>query len=99
MKNEIVNAIKSEKVLAKHIYHHHWVSGSSTLVYPITLWSRNVEIQVDTDKNLFNGCIKRILERFPNLFSNGYFWKSDGSCPSHVTLMYTEYAMKELSAE
>ena len=74
-KDEIVNAIKGDKTLAKHIYKHTWISGSSTTIYPITLWLTDVCIQLDTHKNLFKKCIERILAKYPNLFKDGYFCK------------------------
>lgn len=85
-KDEIVNAIKGDKTLAKHIYKHTWISGSSTTIYPITLWLTDVCIQLDTDKNLFKKCIERILAKYPNLFKDGYFCKNDGSCPAELNL-------------
>ena len=98
-KDEIVNAIKGDKTLAKHIYKHTWISGSSTTIYPITLWLTDVCIQLDTHKNLFKKCIERILAKYPNLFKNGYFCKNDDSCPAEVKLIYTDKTMRRLQEE
>lgn len=98
-KDEIVNAIKGDKTLAKHICKYTWLSGSSTYVYPITLWPRDVCIQLDTSKNLFKKCIERILAKYPNLFKDGYFCKNDGYCPAGVKLIYTDETMRRLQEE
>lgn len=80
--NEIVNAIKSEHIITRHIYKHHWISGSSTIVYPITILEDRVNIQLDTDHNVFEDAISRVLSKHHDLFTEGYFCKGDGSCPS-----------------
>ena len=90
IQDQIVAAIKNEQVIAKHIDPQHWISGSSTLVYPITLWPEKVCIQMDTDHNYFEKAIKRVLDKNKDLFKNGWFWKSDGSCPNTITIYCTE---------
>jgi len=37
---------------------------------------------MDTDRNYFNGAIKRVTEKHKDMFSAGYFCKGDGSRPS-----------------
>lgn len=88
--NEIVSAIYSEKTLAKHIYKSTWLSGSSTTVYPIEIYERDVCIQLDTHKNVFKKCIEKIIANYPHLFNDGYFCKLDGSCPSEIRFCYTD---------
>lgn len=99
IQDQIVAAIKNEKVIAKHIDHHHWISGSSTVVYPIALWHERVCIQMDTDHNYFEKAIKRVLDKNKDFFKNGWFWKSDGSCPSELTLIYTPETAEGLKNE
>ena len=89
-KDEIVAAIRNDKTLAKHILKYSWLSGSSTEVSPITLWRKQVDIQLDTCKNIYKKTIKRIIANNPNLFYDGYFQKNDGSCPATITLLYTD---------
>ena len=93
---QIVAAIKGEKTIAKHIYPYHWTSGSSTTVYPITLWQRNVEIQIDTKKNVFDKAIARVIAKYPNLFQSGHFNKTDDSCPAYISFQYTDETMENL---
>lgn len=92
----IVAAIKGERTLAKHIYKHVWTSGSTTEVYPITLWERSVDVQMDTHRNYFDKAIARVLAKHSDLFSNGYFCKNDDSCPAEVRFIYTEETKKSL---
>ena len=99
IQDQIVAAIKNEQVIAKHIDHHHWISGSSTVVYPITLWERSVCIQLNTNRNYFEKAIKRVLDKNKDLFKGGWFWKSDGSCPSELTLIYTPETAEGLKNE
>ena len=93
---QIVSAINGEKVIAKHIYHYHWISGSSTVVYPITLWEKKVVIQIDTKKNVFKKAIERVVNKHPNLFTIGYFDKNDDSCPAEIGFRYTDETMENL---
>ena len=94
----IVAAIKEEPIIAKHIFQHHRISVSSTEVYPITLWERNVDVQMDTHRNYFDKAIARVLAKHSDLFSDGYFCKNDDSCPAEVRLVYTEETKKNLLA-
>ena len=87
---EIVAAIRSDKTLAKHIIDYTWISGENTEVHPITVWARTICIQVDTHKNVFEKCIKRIIERYDHLFKDGYFSKNDDSCPAEVEFVYND---------
>jgi hypothetical protein len=87
---EIESAIFADATLTRHLCKHVWLSGCSTMVYPITIWAKSVEIQLDTHKNLFGKCIKRILDKNKHLFKSGWFWKGDGSCPSTITFQYTD---------
>ena len=95
----IVEAIKSDKVIAKHIFTHHWTSGSSTEVYPITMWINDVVVQMDTHRPLFNMAIKRVLESYPYLFKNGYFCENDDSCPAEIKFLYTDMVKERLALE
>ena len=97
--DEIVNAIKSEKTLDKHVLRHTWMSGCSTMVYPITLWANDVSVQLDTRKNVFDKCISRIMKKNPDLFKDGYFKKNDGSCPAEVVFIYTKETAEALKNE
>lgn len=95
----IVAAIKSEKTIARHILLHHWTSGTSTTVYPITMWQRDVDVQMDTHKSIFDKAIKRVLDAYPLLFENGYFCKNDDSCPAEIKFIYTAATRERLALE
>lgn len=86
----MLKAIQSEKTLSKHILKHSWTSGCVTEVSPITFWTHNVTIQLDSDKRIFGKCIERIVAKHPELFSAGIHVKSDGSCPAEIRFFYAE---------
>jgi hypothetical protein len=95
-REEIVAAIKGDKTLAKHILKHTWTSGSSTEVYPITLWAKEVSVQLDSTRRMFGKCIERIVKAYPHLFKGGHFCKWDGSCPAELVFSYTDETKKRL---
>lgn len=78
--------IRADKMIQRYIYNGTWTSGSTTVVYPITLWveSGEIVVQLRNHKNVFGKLIERIKEASNGLITNGYFWKSDGSCPSTI---------------
>ena len=80
----IKTIITTDRLLKKHLYKDIWLSGSSTMVYPITIWKHRVDIQLDTSKNVFTKCIERIVNANKDLFKCGIFSKNDGSCPSEL---------------
>lgn len=61
--NNIAQQIAKDKMFAKYIYNHTWLSGSSTTVYPITIFETSKEIifQLNTNKNVFKKFIKKNL--------------------------------------
>lgn len=75
----VCDFIKNDKVIAKYIYKGTWLSGSSTIVYPITVWKNDIHIQLEHNarSNYFKGFIKRIKKTFG---LTAIFVKSDGSC-------------------
>lgn len=95
----IVAAIKEEPVIARHILYHHWISGSSTVVYPITLWPEHVDIQLDVYHNYFDKAIARVLAKHGDLFRDGYFCKWDKSCPDEIRFNYTKETAEKLKIE
>ena len=97
IQDRIVAAIKAEPVIAKHIYNHHWTSGSSTTVYPITLWAHTVDIQIDTHHDYFQKAIERVLDKNKDLFCDGYFCKNDNSCPAEIRFRYTPAVDDEIN--
>lgn len=87
----IYSAILESDAIRKHIIEHPWISGSSTNVYPINLGVNDVEVQMDSgNRNYYNKAIQRLVVRNPHLFKDGYFCKSDGSCPSFIRLKYSD---------
>lgn len=87
---EMTQIILSDKLIRKYIYPHHWISGSSTIVYPVSVWtvSKQIVVQVKRGAWRLRKCLKRIVESNPEAFKDAYFCKSDGSCPDTVKFCY-----------
>lgn len=85
----IVEEIKRDKMLCKYILENTWLSGSNTIVYPIAICkeSKQIIIQLNTDKRIFDKFIDRTCKKYSRL-TKGYFNKSDGSCPSTIMFYY-----------
>lgn len=87
--DDVVKEIMNDNMFSKYISKHTWMSGSSTVVYPVTVWevSKQIEFQLNTNRNMFSKFIERTCEKYP-LLEMGVFIKSDGSCPSTIKFYY-----------
>ena len=83
-KEKIVNYLKNQEIIKKHIYPYSWLSGSSTTVAPITVWNTSVDVQLKTDRNYFKKFLEKVKVQFKDEIEYCGFWKTDGSCPSHL---------------
>ena len=83
----MTKVIAVDKLIKKYVIDYTWVSGEDTTVYPIQGWLNTIDIQVSTNKNLFTKCIQRLIKKSDGKLVNGWFVKSDGSCPSYITLI------------
>ena len=96
MKNfDLFSSIKKSKFCKRYLYDKHWISGSSTIVYPISyFWdTRNgcidCTIQINDDKFRSLKIVKKVFEELiEHLKNNGVvilmsYVSSyyDGSCP------------------
>lgn len=88
--NQFITEFQNEELVKKYLYDHTWLSGSSTTVQPIAIWSREIEVQWKCDKRIFDRFIDRLVAKNSDLFKNGIFWKTDGSCPSRIILLFTD---------
>lgn len=111
--NEILTYIKVNTTIPKHILDYTWISGSSTKVYPISIYTGNksnnakITIQVDS-KNIFSKTLKKISQ-----FSQvdyAYYDKGDDTKPPsiHIRLKdilnkgtgyYEGYTINEIKEE
>ena len=94
MVHQFVEEIKKEEMVKKNLYEHTWLSGSSTTVYPISVYveafpTSEVVFQWKSDRQC-NVFINKMVEKFKDILEEGYFWKSDGSCPSTITFRLKE---------
>ena len=84
--NEVVNLIKDSKFFNKFGYKSHWVSGSSTLVYPISHWVEDRKIVIQLDSDFYRGrtqSAKSLISKIDKILKIKYwgYGTYDGSCP------------------
>ena len=94
MVHKFIDEIQKEKKIKENLYEHTWLSGSSTTVYPIAVWveafpTSEIVIQWKSDRQC-NKFINKMVEKYNDIIEEGYFWKSDGSCPSTITFRLKE---------
>lgn len=86
---DIIDEINNDRLIKKYVKQYIDLVGSSTYVYPITIWLnqdftiREINIKLSVDKNMFN----KLLEKYKSKYKDIYdcrFWKSDGSCASEL---------------
>lgn len=78
-----IEELKKEEMLRRNLYKHTWLSGSSTTIYPITIWQDEVVLQWNSNRPC-NKFIEKMVKKFKDIIVSGYFQKSDGSCPSRI---------------
>lgn len=89
---QISKTIEESKFFKKFAYKGTWMSGSSTIVYPITIWRHDIEIQMDYLKSYkgraaaFRSLLNKLQKDYPNMV--GRFVKRDGSCPDIYSLYF-----------
>ena len=88
----LIDAIKSNKRIGARIYKDSWVSGSSTIVTPITIWGmpvREVRVQLKDAKHFPLKTAQKIADEFSGIVSRISLVKNDGSCPAELVI-YTK---------
>lgn len=88
---EIVNIIKNDPAFIKHGRHDTWISGSSTVVYPISIWTESKEIIIQwgkLDKRVIYPFMSRIIRASEGFITDADLWETDGSCPSRITFYF-----------
>lgn len=88
--DSFIDKFTKEKIVKKNLYEHIWLSGSSTPVYPITIRDYEIEFQWNSNRRIFDKFINRTIEKYKDIFESGYFWKSDGSCPSAIVFKFKD---------
>ena len=92
--NELMTRIENSKFFKRYGYDGHWMSGSSTIVYPITHWcpSKEIVIQIDplADHSGMTNSFKKLYNELAKDFdiTDWHYDKSDGSCPQTYTIWY-----------
>ena len=98
MFEEVINLIKTTKFYKKWVYPYHWMSGSSTYVYPIQVWENRKELEIQLDKakdgsrrgreKAIQSLMKSICEKYADNIK--YWWVSDhyGDCPDTLNIFF-----------
>lgn len=82
--NSFVNKLIRERIVIKYLSPFKRLSGSATIVHPITITKNKIILQWQSDKKIFDKFIQRTVKEYNHMFESGRFWKSDGSCPSTI---------------
>lgn len=98
MFENIIADIKTTKFYKKWIYPYHWMSGSSTYVYPIQIWEGRKELEIQL--GLANDCSKRgrekaiqslmtfINKRYGESIKYWYVGNNHGDCPDTLNIFF-----------
>lgn len=87
----LLDAVKSSKRIGARIRTDSWVSGSSTIVTPITIWGMpvheiKVQLKVNGAKHFPLKSAQKIADEFSGLVSRISLNKNDGSCPAELII-------------
>ena len=97
---EMAAAVLDDKMIEKHLLTYTWTSGSSTVVYPIMIWKKEITLQMDgneKNRDAYNKAIARVCTKYPHLFCNGWVSNYDGSCPMSISFSYTNQTLERLA--
>ena len=87
--NKIADRIAKSDFFKKYGNKQHWVSGSSTIVYPITIWKDDgcIEIQL---KNMhgIKAAFNKLVNELGEQVRTHYICKYDGSCPNVAKIFF-----------
>lgn len=74
------------------VYRYTWISGSQTIVYPISLCNRTMDIQLSCTcrKKSADKLGRDLIKEFGDIFDDFLFDKGDGSCPKTLTVFLKE---------
>lgn len=103
---ELLRFLCEDRVLKKHVCDHAWTSGSSTVVWPVAVWSDGkIEFQLNggrrTNDRLLRGVIARTKRGFGDVvFDCGTDAELyDGSCPVVFTVFLRNSRLARWTAE
>lgn len=97
--NNIVNAIKANKTIGKHlatVKNHNNGSGPRAA---IEVYERNVYVWLDINRRMFDKAIEQLETEHNDLFTWGAFTKADGGEGPYIELGMTEDTIKSLKTE
>ena len=90
---KVAAIIEKSRFFARYGEKNHWTSGSSTTVYPITLWypSSEIDIQLNGDDNRgIQQSAKSLIKELSKLMevTDHFHCKYDGSCPDEYRIYF-----------
>lgn len=93
---DFADMLTKESLSKKHLLKYSWISGSSTVVYPVTIFrdSRSgmceITLQWDCPRRIFGRFIDRMVSRGKPYADYGIFSANDGSCPASITFYLSD---------
>lgn len=97
----LLDDIMQDPTIEKYRCKYTWISGSSTEVYPITVWASDITVQLDSKVKKaggksFNKRYEKILERAMTAIADrhqdvlfcSYLSAHDDSCPATMTFKF-----------
>ena len=89
---QIGDKVLESEFFQKYAYKGHWTSGSSTLVYPLTInmvdMSIVIQLGCDTLRGIKQALDKLVKQIGESLVSKHYVCKYDGSCPNAAKIYF-----------
>ena len=90
---KVVDIIKNGNFFKKFGFKSHWISGSSTVVYPITDWVPSREIVIQLDSTVYRGrtqSAKALINQINEIMDVKYwcYGHNDGSCPPTLNMYF-----------
>lgn len=93
---DFAEMVTNDPLSKKHLLKHSWLSGSSTLVYPVAIFHdirsgmSEITLQWDCPRPIFGKFIDRMVSRGKPYADYGIFSANDGSCPAAITFYLSE---------
>lgn len=89
----IAACVKESDFFKKFGYRGTWISGSSTTVHPIQVWTNRKEVEIQLTSQRWRGqtqSLKSLIRKLEKAFSikSWHLDKGDGSCPASVSIFY-----------
>lgn len=93
---DFTDMVVNKPLSKKHLLKHSWLSGSSTVVCPVTIFRDfksgmcEITLQWDCPRRIFGSFIDRMVSAGKPYVDYGIFSANDGSCPASITFYLSD---------